>query len=79
MYNDDMKINRTLKKIMIDENTGLHQMALRSKRSRQTISDTLNTSTNPTISTIEAIANALNHDIRVQFIRRRDGKIIDCD
>lgn len=79
MYNDDMRINRTLKKIMIDEDVGQNLIAARIRRTKATVSNFMRDGVNPTIGTVEAIANALGHDIRVQFIRRRDGKVIDCE
>lgn len=79
MYNDDMRINRTLRKIMIDEDVGQNLIAARIRRTKATVSNFMAESSNPTIATIEAIANAMDHDLRIQFIRRRDGKIIDCD
>lgn len=79
MYNDDLKINRTIQKIMIDENKKVNDISANIGKSKQMISNTLNTQQNITINTLDSFAAALGYDIKIQFVKRETGKIVNCE
>lgn len=78
-YNDDLKINRTLKKIMIDKDTSVSDIADKLGRSKQAVSNQLKRQINLTVAAIDAVADVLNCDLRITFVDRDTGKEIDCD
>lgn len=78
-YNDDLKINRTLQKIMIDKNIKSSQIADKLEKSRQVLSKQLTKQSNLTIDTIFDIADALSLDVKLSFIDRETGKVIEVE
>lgn len=78
-YNDDLRINRTLQKIMIDRHVKNNDLAAQISKSKQVVSNQLNRQVNLTIDTIDTIADALGYDVKLIFVDRKTGKEIDCD
>lgn len=77
-YNDNLRINKTLKKIMIDKNIKAGQIAAATGKSNQSISNLLNNQVNLTINTISEIADALGCDVCLSFVDRETGNKTEC-
>lgn len=77
-YNDNLRINKALKKRMIDKNIKAGQVAAATRKSNQSISNLLNNQANLTINTISEIADALGCDVCMSFVDRETGEKIEC-
>lgn len=64
-----MDIIKEIKKIMIDENVNLVSLAERLNTSQPNLSKKFKRN-NPTIKDLEEIANALNREIEIKFIKK---------
>lgn len=78
-YNDDLKINRTIRKIMIDKDIGVSQIADKTGRSKQSVSTQLKNQSNLTVATIDAMADALGCKLHIAFIDQGTNTQYDCD
>ncbi len=77
MYNDDFKINKMIKKIMIDKDITMAQVAKKRNVSRQTISEQLS-KPRMSIDMLCQLANSVGCNIQISCIDQRTGDILDA-
>lgn len=73
-----MDCKKMLKHAMIDRNVSAKELSFMMNKSFNYITSMMNKETGVTVSTLQAIADALNYELAISLIDRQTGKRIDA-